>query len=383
MSKVINKPVPLSEPLSEPLLEHGGILADAYSKLDPVLGFFSNYPFAIFIVVVCISLILAKVVSSILTTLIAQLTSRTKSHWDDQINRLLSRPVFWTLFLLGLLMAVIPLKLSPASDSITESLVATVLIILWSSFFLRMIVIVLRAISLNTKQQSLIRPQTKPLFQNLAYIFIFIITVYLIFSSWHIDMTAWLASAGIVGIAIGFAAKDTLANLFAGVFILADSPYKIGDYVVLDSGERGKVTHIGIRSTRLLTRGDVEITIPNAVMGNTRISNESGGPHEKYRLNVSIGVAYGSDIDQVRAVLMEVALNESEVCDDPEPRVRFRSFGDSSLDIDLLCWVETPEVRGRVLDALNTTIYKRFTAEGIEIPYSKHDLYIKEMPSSD
>jgi len=383
MSKVINKPVPLSEPLSEPLLEHGGILADAYSKLDPVLGFFSNYPFAIFIVVVCISLILAKVVSSILTTLIAQLTSRTKSHWDDQINRLLSRPVFWTLFLLGLLMAVIPLKLSPASDSITESLVATVLIILWSSFFLRMIVVVLRAISLNTKQQSLIRPQTKPLFQNLAYIFIFIITVYLIFSSWHIDMTAWLASAGIVGIAIGFAAKDTLANLFAGVFILADSPYKIGDYIVLDSGERGKVTHIGIRSTRLLTRGDVEITIPNAVMGNTRISNESGGPHEKYRLNVSIGVAYGSDIDQVRAALMEVALNESEVCDDPEPRVRFRSFGDSSLDIDLLCWVETPEVRGRVLDALNTTIYKRFTAEGIEIPYSKHDLYIKEMPSSD
>ncbi|MCK5385978.1 MAG: mechanosensitive ion channel family protein [Gammaproteobacteria bacterium] len=374
MSEVINKSVPLAE--------QNSFLTDAYSKLDPVLGFFSDYPFAIFIVVVSISLILAKVATSILTTLLAQLTRRTKTHWDDQINRLLSRPVFWTLFLLGLLMAVIPLKLSAASDSIIQSLVVTVLIILWSSFFLRMIVIVLRAISINGKQQSLIRPQTKPLFQNLAYIFVFIIAVYLIFSSWHIDMTAWLASAGIVGIAIGFAAKDTLANLFAGVFILADSPYKIGDYVVLDSGERGMVTHIGIRSTRLLTRGDVEITIPNAVMGNTRISNESGGPHEKYRLNVSIGVAYGSDIDQVRAVLMDVAINEKEVCDKPEPRVRFRSFGNSSLDIDLLCWVETPEVRGRVLDALNTTIYKRFTTEGIEIPYSKHDLYIKEAPDN-
>ncbi len=379
MTKVINNSVPLSEPLSD----QGSILTDAYSKLDPVLGFFSDYPFAIFIVVVSISLILAKVATSILTTLIAQLTRRTTIHWDDQINRLLSGPVFWTLFLLGLLMAVIPLKLSPASDSFTQSLVATVLIILWSSFFLRVIVIVLRAISLNAKQQSFVRPQTKPLFQNLAYIFVFIIAVYLIFSSWHIDMTAWLASAGIVGIAIGFAAKDTLANLFSGVFILADSPYKIGDYIVLDSGERGKVTHIGIRSTRLLTRGDVEITIPNAVMGNTRISNESGGPHEKYRLNIKIGVAYGSDIDQVKAVLMEVALNENEVCDDPEPRVRFRSFGNSSLDIELLCWVEIPEVRGRVLDALNTTIYKRFTSEGIEIPYSKHDVFIKEMPGSD
>ena len=372
MSKIINNPV-----LST---EQNSFLADAYLKLDPIFGFFSDYPFAIFIVVMLLSLILAKVIARVLNSLMTQLTIRTKIHWDDQINRLLTQPVFWTLFLVGLLISVIPLKLSVASNSITQSTVATILIIMWSSFFLRVIIIVLKAISVSGKESSIIRPQTRPLFQNLVYIFVFIIAVYLIFSSWHIDMTAWLASAGIVGIAIGFAAKDTLANLFAGVFILADSPYKIGDYVVLDSGERGKVTHIGIRSTRLLTRGDVEITIPNSVMGNSRISNESGGPYEKYRLKVSVGVAYGSDIDQVRAVLTEIALNEKEVCDDPEPRVRFRSFGDSSLDIDLLCWVETPEVRGRVLDQLNTSIYKRFNAEGIEIPYSKHDLYIKEMP---
>lgn len=359
-----------------------GILSNAFSKLDPVLGFFSNYPIAIFLVIVTVSLILAKVFTRILSSLIAQLTSRTKIHWDDQINRLLSRPVFWTLLLLGTSMATIPLKLSASSGGVVQSLIATVLVILWSMFVLKLIVIVLNVLSVNGKEQSLIRLQTKPLFQNLAYIFVFTITVYLVFVSWNIDMTAWLASAGIIGIAIGFAAKDTLANLFAGVFILADSPYKIGDYVVLDSGERGMVTQIGIRSTRLLTRGDVEITIPNAIMGNTRISNESGGPYEKYRLNVSVGVAYGSDIDHVRAVLMEVALNENEVCADPEPRVRFRSFGNSSLDIDLLCWVETPEVRGRVLDALNTTIYKRFNSENIEIPYSKQDIYIKEMPKN-
>ncbi len=196
-------------------------------------------------------------------------------------------------------------------------------------------------------------------------------------------MTAWLASAGIAGIAIGFAAKDTLANLFAGVFILADSPYKIGDYVVLDSGERGQVTHIGIRSTRLLTRGDVEITIPNAVMGNSKISNESGGPYTKYRLNVKIGVAYGSDIDQVRELLLDIAQKEPGVCDEPYPRVRFRAFADSALALELLCWVENPEFRGRVLDALNTEIYKRFNSEGIEIPYNKQDVYIKQMPGSD
>ena len=83
---------------------------------------------------------------------------------------------------------------------------------------------------------------------------------YMVLQVWSVDVTGWLASAGIVGIAVGFAAKDTLANLFSGVFILADRPYKLGDYVNLSSGERGKVTHIGIRSTRLLTRDDIEIT---------------------------------------------------------------------------------------------------------------------------
>ena len=147
-------------------------------------------------------------------------------------------------------------------------------------------------------------------------------------------MTAWLASAGIIGIAIGFAAKDTLANLFSGVFIMADAPYKIGDFVVLDSGERGEITHIGIRSTRLKTRDDIEVTVPNSVMGNTKIINESGGPHEKFRIRVAVGVAYGSDIDKVREVLMGVALNDEAVCADPEPRVRLRNFGPSSLDFE-------------------------------------------------
>lgn len=374
MSKVVNTTVTGDN--------QTGLLSDVFNSLEPVLGFFSDYPFAVSLVVLSIGLIVAKLATLIMNSVIARLASKTRIEWDDQLVSLLHRPIFWTLFLLGLLVATLPLELSATSYEITQSVVGTILIVLWSRFLLRFVKLILHSMSVSVPSQSqaLIRSQTQPLFQNLAYIIILIFAIYLIFRSWNVDMTAWLASAGIAGIAIGFAAKDTLANLFSGVFILADGPYKIDDYVVLDSGERGKVTHIGIRSTRLLTRDDVEITIPNAVMGNTRISNESGGPHEKFRVRVAVGVAYGSDIDQVKALLMEIATDEPQVCDDPEPRVRFRSFGASSLDIDLLVWVENPEVRGRVLDAINTTIYKRFNAEGIEIPYSKHDVFIKEMP---
>lgn len=109
--------------------------------------------------------------------------------------------------------------------------------------------------------------------QALMIIVVTALAVYFVFLAWQIDVTAWMASAGILGLAVSFAAKDTLANLFSGVFIVADAPYKLGDFIVLDSGERGEVTHIGIRSTRLLTRDDVEVTVPNSIMGNAFGSN--------------------------------------------------------------------------------------------------------------
>jgi small-conductance mechanosensitive channel len=223
----------------------------------------------------------------------------------------------------------------------------------------------------------LIQARTVPLFNNLCMIIVVALALYFVLLAWNINVTAWMASAGILGLAISFAAKDTLANLFAGVFILADAPFKLGDFIVLQSGERGAVTHIGIRSTRILTRDDVEITIPNSIMGNVKINNETGGPSEKYRIRIKVGVAYGSDIDKVQSLLLNVAESHSEVCQTPSPRVRFRAFGDSSLDHELLCWVVKPVLRGRVSHALNTEVYRRFLKEGIEIPFPQRDIHIR------
>ncbi len=355
-------------------------MKDFLVSWQPAFAFLDDYPIVMAVLIFALVVLLANVLVWLVTRVVGYIAKRTRVQWDNKTVAVVHRPLYWTVLCMGVLLALLPLELPELIANILRSLVATTLVIVWSGFAVKLIRIVLQAMSQGQKKESLVRPQTRPLFENMAFLVVVTVAIYMIFRSWDIDMTAWLASAGIVGIAVGFAAKDTLANLFSGVFILADTPYKIGDYVVLDSGERGKVTRIGIRSTRLQTRDDVEITIPNAIMGNSRITNESGGPYEKFRIRVSVGVAYGSDIDQVKAVLMDVAVNETQVCDEPEPRVRFHAFGASSLDLDLLCWVENPEVRGRVLDALNTTVYKRFNAEGIEIPYSKQDVYIKEMP---
>ncbi|MCG6975790.1 MAG: mechanosensitive ion channel family protein [Acidiferrobacterales bacterium] len=351
--------------------------------LDPVVRLFGNQPWIRAIVVFLLFLITAQLIANVLVKVIAHYLHKTRTRIDDAIISMLRRPLFWTLVMIGVMASIASLKPPTGVMSATRGIILTTLIFTWSVFAAQIIRLILKAMSLRATSTASVRPQTLPLFNNLTSVLVVILSIYFVFQAWNIDMTAWLASAGIVGIAVGFAAKDTLANLFSGVFILADAPYKIGDYVILESGERGKVTEIGIRSTRILTRDDVEVTVPNSIMGNTRIVNESGGPYEKFRIRVQVSVSYTCDIDQVRSVLMKIAADEPEVCDDPEPRVRFRAFGASGLDIELLAWVENPELRGRVLDALNTTVYKRFAETGIEIPYSKQDVYIKDWPKRD
>ena len=324
--------------------------------------------------------LMAVIVSRFILPALKKFTDKSNSQTARQLVEDLDRPLFISLLLLGITAAISLLPLAIALQSIVLSILATMAIYLWAKFILQASRLLLRRFANDPAKFDVLHAQTLPLFENIAFLLIFGLAIYYIFINWNIDMTAWLASAGIIGIAVGFAAKDTLANLFSGVFIMADAPYKIGDFVVLDSGERGEVTKIGLRSTRLLTRDDVEVTVPNSVMGNSKVTNESGGRHEKFRIRVQIGVAYGSDVDQVRAILSEVGKNTPDTCSDPEPRVRFRTFGPSSLNFELLCWIEQPVLRGRILDRLNTAVYKEFINHGIEIPYSKQDLYIKEMP---
>ena len=344
------------------------------------LGLLSDNLLLQALLILLASLLVAWILDRIVIASLAGIIRKVSATFDTQILQLIRRPIFKTVILLGLASATAALSLEESWKQAIFSILITFALIFWTAFFIRLTSLLLTQMAANPTRHHWLHFKTLPLFENIAYILIIGISVYYIFSAWKVDMTAWLASAGIVGIAVGFAAKDTLANLFSGVFILADAPYKIGDFVVLDGGERGEITKIGLRSTRLLTRDDIEVTVPNSVMGNSKIINESGGPHEKSRVRVKVGVGYGSDIDLVREILLQVAQSLDDVCKDPEPRVRLRQFGPSGLDFELLCWICQPVLRGRILDRLNCAVYKEFRAQGVEIPYAKQDVYIKEIP---
>ena len=347
----------------------------------PYWEYIAQYPALGALVIAVVFYFAAFAIRAVLVRSISKLTAKTETDLDDKAINALRRPIFNTVFLFGATLAVKAAKLPVGTDFIINLLLSLIAVTLMRAAYY-LCGELLDSLSRNHHRFAAIEERTIPLFDLVAKLMILLVGSYALLMIWGINPVGWLASAGIVGLAVGFAAKDTLANLFAGFFILVDSPYKVGDYINLDTGERGQVTHIGMRSTRLLTRDDVEITLPNAVIANAKVTNESGGPEEKMRVRISVGVAYGSDVHEVSATLEKIAIDNPDVCATPVPRVRMRAFGESSLDFQLLAWIEKPEDRGRISHELYMQVYDGLNRAGIEIPYAKRDLYIKEMPAA-
>lgn len=328
------------------------------------------------------TLFAAFVVERVLYRAMRRLARKTETDIDDQIIEVLNRPIFFSVILVGISVGARTLQLGASAAFVVSALVKTCAILIWGFAVVRIGRVVLSAVSRRAEAGSLVQNRTVPLFDILSKVAVVSIAIYMMLVVWNIDITAWLASAGVAGIAVGFAAKDTLANLFAGIFILADAPYKVGDFIVLDESTAGQVVNIGIRSTRILTRDDVEVTIPNAVIGGSKIVNQSGGPHVKTRIRIEVSAAYGSDIDLVASTLLECKNEVPNVAAQPAPKVHFRRFGGSGLEFELLVWVDDPFEQEVTRSTLNSKVYKAFARAGIEIPYNKHDVYIKQMPTA-
>jgi len=329
------------------------------------------------ILILILSIIIAKLVDIIFTLIFKRIVNKTKTTLDDQILQLLHKPVFYSILFFGFSISVKVAKLSSEVNFALVGLFKTITVLIWLFVSTKILILSMEWFSRQTAS-SFLQKNTLPLFNNLGKIGIGVFGIYFIFLSWDININGILASAGVLGVVLGLAAKDTISNFFAGIFLMADSPFKVGDYILLDSGERGYVNQMGLRSTRFMTRDDIEITIPNSVIASSKIVNESGGPGESERVRITIHISYGSDIDHVKKVLINLALKNKNVLNDPDPRVRFREFSDYGLKLQLLFWIQKPEMRGRTIDIINTNIYKEFAKEKISIPYPKMEILMEK-----
>lgn len=321
-------------------------------------------------IIMTAAIVTAMIVDFFVTRVVARIVRTTSSAVDDRILALLHRPVFVSVLLFGGSMALKTL----AAHSVFFRVFQTVFAVVWIVALLRVSLVLSGALPGLVPGDSRTGQHLATLVKNIAAVVLFALGVMAVLSIWQVSITPLLASAGIIGAAVAFASKDTIANFLGGVSVLIDRPYSVGHYIILDGGERGEVVDIGLRSTRIKTRDDVLVTVPNSIMANSKIVNESA-PISRFRIRIPVGVAYGTDIHRVEKLLLDIAKDSPGVEKEPEPRVRFRTFGDSSLGFELLCWVDDPMHKGRIRHELNKEIYETFNRENIVIPFPQRDVH--------
>ncbi len=196
-----------------------------------------------------------------------------------------------------------------------------------------------------------------------------------------LNIMPFIAGAGVAGIAIGFAAKDTLSNLIAGVLLIIDRPFEVGDRIEVwsapaNSATWGDVLDIGLRATKIRTTDNIVIVIPNNEIMRRDIINYTTIT-EEIRVRVPIGVAYDADIEKAKEIITAVSLELDWVLKDPAPKVVVKSFGDSAVNLEARVWIRDPRKRMDTISSISDRVKERFTRDGIEIPYPKRDVYIK------
>lgn len=184
---------------------------------------------------------------------------------------------------------------------------------------------------------------------------------------------------GAFGIGIGFGLQDIVNNFLSGLILLFERPIKVGDGVLID-GEYGTVTHIGLRSTVVENLDQAELIVPNSQMISQKVTNWTLSTR-RVRLVIPVGVAYGSNLEKVLAVLKEAGNGHAEVLEEPSPSPLFIQFGSSSLDFELRVWISNIDNRPRIKNELLLYIDRRFREEGIEIPFPQRDLHLRSVAS--
>jgi len=198
-----------------------------------------------------------------------------------------------------------------------------------------------------------------------------------------LNITPLLAGAGVMGLALSLAAKDTLSNLIAGVLLIIDRPFQVGDRIELwmapsETGTWGDVIEIGLRATKIRNPDNLVVVVPNnEIMRRDIINYTMSGAH--IRLRIPFGVAYESDIERAKQILIELAGKTEGVKMDPEPIVIVRGFGPSEVNLQLRVWIEDARVRRAIADQITEKTMLAFAEAGVEIPYPKRDVYLRTM----
>ena len=207
--------------------------------------------------------------------------------------------------------------------------------------------------------------------QYLLWVFGAIIAFQLI----GIDLSGLAVIFGFLSVGIGFGLQNLTSNFISGIILLFEQHIKVGDRVTVADTE-GDVVEINIRSTTIRSLNNIAIVVPNSEFISSTVVNWSHGD-PKTRLEIDVGVSYGSELDTVISSLLEAAREHPDVLPNPEPKAWLLDFGDSAWNMRLLAWVGDPQGRRQIHSDINCAIVKKFRENGVEIPFPQRDLHVR------
>ena len=340
---------------------------------DEVITFFDNYP----IFILAFSVVFSWIVKILFEKVVQVFIKKTKTDLDDKIVKRLEAPVFWTIFLIGGYLFFYTVDYFANHLELILNILITIIVFVWTIAILKISKVVITELGFRVNQEGRLA-DIIPFLKTLTNLATILIALIVIFSIWQIDLTPILASAGVAGFAVAFAAKDTVSNLFGGISVFFDKPYGIGDYVIVDDRYRGEVITVGMRSTKIRTRDDVLLTVPNSVMVTKAVINETG-LDGKLRVRVPLGIAYGTNLEKVEKAIVKILKKHPEVMKKPKPRIRYRRFGESVIELEALFVVSNPADRGRVTHEVLKLLDEGLKEEGIELPPPQMDVKLKTL----
>jgi small-conductance mechanosensitive channel len=262
--------------------------------------------------------------------------------------------------------------------SIGQTPVTLTSLILFLSFFIIFVLLsrwITKMLGSKVLSRLHIEEGTRYNFERVVYYTLVIIGAVLAFQFIGINLTGLAVIFGLLSVGIGFGLQNITSNFVAGLILLFERPVAVGDRVTVGDAE-GDVVEINIRSTTIRTMNNIAIIVPNSEFVSEKVINWSHG-EKKIRLDIDVGVSYNSDLDTVIHCMKEVADESEHVLKFPEPVVHLVSFGDSSWNMQLRCWIADPKQHPSIRSEINCEIVRKFRENNVEIPYPQQDLHVR------
>jgi small-conductance mechanosensitive channel len=322
--------------------------------------------------------ILATAIRLLLDRVFSRLARRTLTSFDDALVDSVRAPLFWLIMFVALQLALDQLTFLPADWRANRADLMFVLYVFVAYLFLHklisnMLAWYTREIAKHT--ESSLDDHALPFLRRVLLFVLAVIAVIVVLSHFDVDVSALVTTLGIASLAIALAAQATLSDTISGFGIIADRTFSIGDRIeILELNTWGDVQDIGLRSTRILTRDNRMVIIPNSVISSSLVVNHSD-PSTVYRVQTHVGIADGTDLDTARSVMVEAVRSQPWVMQDKPIEALFIEYGEFALIFRVRCWIKNYVETRRIMDKLNSCLYTALHEAGIEMPSPIRTVY--------